>query len=235
MSSQKDIFNKKINPAINSPQSSIVDQHISFTDKQNTKINNSVIDFTEKLLEKNQSGSYYTEKRNANSDRLFDNIAIGKKAEFFAAYYLYKVFEYPMIPIDIDIRDGMSKQWICDLPYSEYDKDLRNTHVKVCDKKTIEYVGDYSWTFQWSNNQKNTGGKDELFKKENQNDLIILLYMENFQTNQAVIKFFGSFNQIVDLLKDPLSKKLFGLKKCLYFDDIKEHFIYLDDYLSRQS
>lgn len=162
---------------------------------------------------------YYVRKRNANPDKIKKDIWIGKLAEVGVSQYIMSIGG-PMLEPDFNIYSGKNKNWDADLPYSKNSK-YTDIHVKACDRETVEYlkrkdVEDYSWTFQWSNND-GRGGKDKIFEK---NDRVALVYVPDTYSEWVRIFAILDVFDIVRKLKDPVSPKLKNIKKCLYYKDL---------------
>jgi hypothetical protein len=177
--------------------------------------------FKEKMNAKNQSAEYYRDKRNARSP--LGDITIGKFGEFVACFALRSI-GFPKIMPDISIRKGSRKGWDCDLPFGELDTSFFNSHVKTCDQNTSDYVsrvrGDqYTWTFQWAN-RTGFGGRDKLFDRQNSSEVIWFMFVPNLDSKTPRLIASAPWNKLQGILKDPLSEKLKGLKKCVYSDDL---------------
>lgn len=202
------------------------DKVVSISPEWNSKINNLLYkNFVSKLIDRNQSASYYVSKRNANFDKAKQDIFVSKKAEYFALVALCKLYNFPKIKIDIDIRSGSSKGWLHDLCFKVTDQNFPNVHVKCCTSSTYRYCNDFSWTFQYSNNDRK-GGKDLIFNS-NEDDLVVFVYIENPEDNQGVIKAILPTNILLAqdngeflILRDPVKSNLKGLKKCVYYKDL---------------
>lgn len=193
----------------------ISDIKVTFSEEQNIKVNKIIEDFVNKMLGKNQSVDYYQKKRNAK--KAAEDIFLGKKAEFFALYILHKKYNFPLIKIDLEIRDSWQKGWSKDLPFSEKDNNFPNVHVKACSQTTYDFCDDYSWTFQYCDNDGKFG-QDEIFKINN--DLVVLVYLPNLLSKTAIIKAIISWELARKHLRDPKKVSLRGLKKCLYYKDL---------------
>jgi len=189
---------------------------IELSDKENSVINKKIEKFVEEMGSKKQSTTYYTQNRNVKAEKAAEDIFLGKKAEFFVCIALNKHFNIPLIEPDLEIRKGKKKGWGADIPLVQYGH--RDMHVKSCSAKTYKYCKDYSWTFQYSNNN-GVGGKDKLLKQES-NDLISLVYIIQPNSNIGTIKAILDWEMAKKYLKDPLKPTLIGLKKCLYYEDL---------------
>jgi hypothetical protein len=195
----------------------IHNKKIELTEKQNLIINKKVREFCNSMSSANQSASYYEENRQTSFNKAKLDIMLGKKAEYFVMWSLFKFWNFPEIQIDTEIRSGRQKGWAVDLPYSHYDDTLPNIHVKACSAGTYKFCGDYSWTFQyWDENR----GKDDIFN-QNHNDLVAFIYLDDYQNAEATIIGILDWNTISKYLKDPIKHSLKGYKKCLYYEDIK--------------
>jgi hypothetical protein len=188
---------------------------ITFSKEENDKINSKCEEFVKAMSGKNQSAEYYEKHRNAQKEKIFNDIFLGKKAEFIAAQALFQ-YGLPLLEPDLEIRKGKAKKWKCDLQYDNID-----IHVKSCNKKTLDFCKDYSWTFQ-NANKDICGGKDTLLKNNQNKQLVILVYLENMMYNIGVVKAIVEFSKIEPLLKDPIKKLFIGLKKCIYYKDLEK-------------
>jgi hypothetical protein len=189
---------------------------IEFSKEDNEHINILVQDFVDKM---GCSASYYQAKRGAKHEKAVADIFLGKKAEFVVAKYLNEFHNFPLLEPDLEIRKGRQKGWLCDLPYNDHFSNLPNVHVKACSKSTYRYCGDYSWTFQFKDNNAKSG-KDELFKNEFNNEVIAFVYMDDTKCNVATVKAIIPWSETCKFLKPPLKKTLVGIKLCLYYQDL---------------
>lgn len=195
----------------------IKDIIVELSDKENKEINDKIDNFVKSMNEKKQSTSYYAQYRNVKAEKAAEDIFLGKKAEFFVCIALNKHYNIPYIEPDLEIRKGNKKGWDADIPLSQHSK-YPDMHVKSCSKKTFRYCKDFSWTFQYSNNN-NKSGKDKLFKDE-KDDLVSLVYVDVPDSNIGTIKGILLWSIAQKSLKDPLKPTLIGLKKCLYYKDL---------------
>lgn len=169
-------------------------------------------------LKEGQSIFYYSGNRKAV--RPIENTILGKMAEMFSIHFMTSVFSYPFIFPDFTIYKPGEKSWAEDLRYSDINPLLKNFHIKSCDSKTREYLNyeDISWTFQKAN-EKGYGGKDFIYKEINK-DIVLFVYLESYEKNEALISFSAPFRKIRPLLKLPKSKRYVGIKECIYLNDI---------------
>jgi hypothetical protein len=175
--------------------------------------------FAHKLsIRKEQSISYYTNNRRAVRPK--ENTILGKMAEMFSINFMTSVFSYPLIFPDFTIYNPGEKNWSEDLRYSNIDRSLKDFHVKSCDSITRKYLNyeDISWTFQKSN-ESGHGGKDFIYKGINK-DIVLFVYLESYEKNEALISFSAPFIKIKPLLRPPKSKGLVGIKECVYLNDV---------------
>jgi hypothetical protein len=179
--------------------------------------------FSTAMASKGQSGSYYSDNRNASTP--LNDIRIGKFAEYAVCMKL-RLKGFPKIMPDIEIRTGFRKGWDCDLPFKEFDIGFPNCHVKTCSQKTSDFAqratGDkYTWTFQFSNVSGN-GGRDNLFNEPNSNELILFMFVPDVVSQKATLVASAPWSKLRRILKDPIVNKLKGLKKCIYSNDLIE-------------
>lgn len=195
-------------------------KRVEIKNKRNLIINEHIGRFVDNIFKK--GGSYYRNKRNAyNFEKMkYDNF-LGKKGEVFARRYLIEEHNYPRdIRVDLRVYDERKKNWDADLNYGRVEG-YEDIHIKSCSKSTYDYVGDYSWTFQY-NNSIGEGGRDDLFLDKKGEDIIGFVYMDDCEDNYCFILGFYRWKDIVLLLKDPMKKTLKGIKKCLYYKDLKK-------------
>ena len=120
---------------------------------------------------------------------------------------------------DFRIFEKGDKSWDADFPYKSLGIAARNIHIKSyapSDKPE-------SWAFQYQNRSGN-GGTDKLFSdfKGHRKD-IILCVMVDIPNRYGLIRVMGDWNDIHGSLSDPVSHKLKGLKKFLYYDHLDEN------------
>lgn len=178
--------------------------------------------FANRMCSRGQSAFYYKSQRNAR-DPEYD-IAVGKYGEMAAAYLMAKHFGFPVVMPDFEVRKGRGKGWECDLPYANHSLCFPNCHVKTCDKKSRDYVrknsGDeYSWTFQYAN-KSTSGGTDSLFSEQETDDIVLFLYLEDLESRKVELVASAPWSIVRANLKDPISYRLKGLKKCAYYRDL---------------
>lgn len=180
--------------------------------RSNDFINYKIEKFVKDISNKRQSANYYSENRNCDYEKAKKDQFLGKKAEFFALYYLMKECDYPFVEPDIKVYDVRNKSWNADLPFNEIDKNFPNIHVKSCDRK---YNDDYSWVFQYGNNSDKFG-RDKLFSDGFESDLITFIQLEDPKSNIAIIKAILPWGTAQKYLENPFFPKFIGLKKCIY-------------------
>ncbi len=190
----------------------IINKELRFNDEEYDAIRDRVERFTEEM---SHSAKYYARMRNATS--ALDDICLGKYAEEAALKYLTEL-GYPATELDYAIRKGKQKGWIADIIYDD-----ANFHIKSCSRKTVDYVskrrGDtYSWTFQWANKNGGIGGRDPIF--ELPDDTIIFVYLDSIYSREPLIVATSPVRAIMPLLNNPISTKLIGLKRCVYYKDM---------------
>ncbi len=202
-----------------------VDTEISFTEEYNDIINNTIAEFADMLHQKGQSAEHYVKNRSAPDKKVYHDIFLGKKAEYFVAEYMHQTYNLPLLKPDLEIREGKKKGWYPDLPYSQEDWLLPDIHVKSCNQGTVDLhkthrgYPDYSWTFQYSNS-RGRGGQDELFKLEDTNCLLALVFMDNELSHRGTIKVVAPWVVLKNYLDDPLIDWFKGKKLCLYHQNL---------------
>jgi hypothetical protein len=188
---------------------------VKLTKEQDEVINRKINKFLSKMSFEEQSVSYYKNKRNAeNINIIKEDIFLGKKAEYIVAIGLHKKYGIPFVEPDIKIREGKYKGWEEDLRIENV-----NIHVKSCNSHTYKYCKDYSWTFQYNNNN-GKDGRDKIFNKK-EDSLCCFVFLENKDSDTGIIKAMLPWSFVVNKLKDPKKKSLVGIKKCIYYRDIR--------------
>lgn len=190
-----------------------------FSKEENDNYNRQVLIFAGAMLEKDQSAEYYLKSRNAPSlDKVTLDSMVGKKGEFFVSQILHRIYGYPLVEPDLVAYATKQKKWGPDLYYSDW----RKFHVKTCSQTTRCFVGDYSWMFE-----KN----DVLFKHGSDNDIIALMYLENWSSSTGILKTAIPYPLIAELFKPPKSWKHKKQKTALYFKTLPK----IDDKYIRES
>jgi hypothetical protein len=195
----------------------VQDRVVVFSEETNKKINERINTFVKKLDQKNQSLDFYRRKRKASIRKAYDDNLLSKKAEFFAAWYFYKNLNFPIVSPDLEIREGSSKGWKPDLPYSKKDPSLPNVHVKSCRYWMLDFCGDYSWTIQYHDD---TGyGKDHLFYGPN-TDLVACVLLNNYMSPNGIIKAIVPWGIVKQHLDLPVKKSFQNDKRCIYYKNL---------------
>lgn len=200
----------------------VSDLIVSFSPTQARVTEERLENFVQGMSGQGQSAAYYNEKRGTTVSKASLDIYLGKKAECLTAIALSEHFGFPSVPVDFGIRYGKNKGWEPDLAYNKIDASLPNVHVKSCSRKTFEYCDDFSWTFQWSDKDGH-GGKDKLFKENNQ-DLVVLVFLESHLSNKATIKAVLPLDVVKEHLKEPVKESLRAIKRCVYYKDLATSF-----------
>lgn len=186
----------------------------SFTLKKtwNDRINRKVIEYADGMIE---SSRFYIAMRKADPKKVWTNHANGKKAEFFAEWWLRKKRGFPKGNIDLRIYKKDEKSWKPDLPYADKDDSFPNVHVKSCDLDGVALANDCSWIFE--------NGKDRIYSDpEMQNDLVCLVYIYNTVVSDFTIKAIFPWTVIRPLLRLPVLEKHKEGKRAVYFKDLLE-------------
>lgn len=165
---------------------------------------------------KNQSHNYWKENRCAVTPKADDSI--GKYGELASCFYLRNQ-GFPKIMPDFDIRTGINKKWVCDLPFYANNNNFPNCHVKTCYIKTLEIVKEFSWTFQLSN-ETYGGGRDILFDYPKSKEIIVFVFVPDLKSRYAKIVATSPWFLLQDIMADPILYYLKGKKKCIYYHDI---------------
>ena len=187
----------------------------------NEKSTNIILDrvrkFQKALASRGQSAEFYKDKRNAHYEKVAEEIAVGKYAEWLAGYTLYK-FGFPKLFPEDQVRVGAGKGWEKDFSFSQLDSSLPDCHLKNTPRR---YGKDLSWTFQLRN-KDGVGGRDPLFDSPDSNDLIIMTYVSSLNDTKATLCYTAPWRILYPILKDPFKSNLVGLKKCVYESDLQK-------------
>jgi hypothetical protein len=210
---QKELDNSQIKVI-----SQVVDIEVVFAEKENDFINQQIEVFCEAMSKKNQSADYYEKNRGATKpDR--DNF-LGKKCEYFALKGLRK-FGFPMAKPDLTVREGRLKGWETDLQFRKQDPNFPDVHVKGCDDATVDLCQDFSWTFQYSNNNGKFG-RDDIFHSTIPT-LVAFVFTAYPRCNVGIIKAVVPWKIVRRHLKNPRKEYFIGKKVCVYYADLFEH------------
>jgi hypothetical protein len=163
------------------------------------------------------SHKYWEQNRRAS--KAYEDSLTGKKGEFLVAEYIKKEHGLSILP-DVNIYASRKKNWEADLPYATREMGLADCHVKTCSQKTLDYAKTYSWTFQLSNGNGRHGTDRLLSSDTYDDDLIALVFVPTWESNVGQIMSLSKWRNVKDLLRDPISPRLKGLKACIYIEDV---------------
>lgn len=197
----------------------VADRERELTPDKNLATNDRIKEFVDAMSAKRQSHEFYAEERNTTVDKAAEDDFLGKKGEVFALLYLRDELGFPSIKVDLEIRHGAKKGWTVDLPFSQADDAYPDVHVKTCHQKLVDYVGDYSWTFQYANKNA-AGGRDDIFGGPD-DVLVAFVFVERPYARQGTIKAIFPWKDVKHLLREPKKEDKQGLKKCIYYADLK--------------
>jgi hypothetical protein len=165
------------------------------------------------------STNHYAKRGQFNKDKIQDQISTGKMGEIVAYKTIKK--EIPTIgKPDFKIYEAKNKTWDCDLIDSDNDIKIL---VKTQDCSSAVKYGQ-SWIFQYSNG-KNRGGKDKsVFVSPEDNYYVCFVMMDVPDGVGRVLSVCSVKNLVSNqLFKDPICKKLVGIKKAIYYKDLVKH------------
>ena len=174
--------------------------------------------FPESLYDKcynfaKQVGGDYSTRNQFNTNKAQIDHTCAKISECFVYLYLTDELKLKGIkPPDFGIYPPNEKSWDADL----YIKD-KPLHVKSISNWSKESLGCETYTFQ-NSDPKRGFGRDSVL--DNPNDLLACVFVD-FIARTCELRVFQRVGNILPLLKDPLKQELKGIKKCLYYDDIK--------------
>jgi hypothetical protein len=202
--------------------SKVFDFKLKYSDENNLIINTDIKVFVKGMSSRKQSISYYEKYRSVSPDKAKQDMFLGKKAEFFTALELWRDYGFPWLNPDLKIYPSGMKGWEADLPYHKKDPRFPDAHVKGCDHGTYDFCHDFSWTFQYSNND-GFYGHDAIFQNPGRHDLISFVFIDDPQSKEATIKSIVPWQSIKKYLKDPIKQSLIGQKKCIYYKDLRHN------------
>lgn len=185
-------------------------------------------DIVEKCLnyaeEKKQYNDYLISNRAANPEKIFNQDAYSKLAEFAAQEFL-AFLGVGKLEVDTKVYPPNQKNW---------DSDLGNKiGVKSTSLELKNFISRHtknstqSWSFQWKNKKDNGGndkgvfGLDEIKQKE-KFFILVSVESENISSNPRIwIRSLVSLHRIIKLLKDPIKEIHKGRTKVIYDGDLK--------------
>jgi len=163
------------------------------------------------VFSEEQDSGHYGNRNQFNAKTKQRQIFIGKLGEVVAWRALRS--SEP----DFEIYPPRKKNWKPDLQGNGFE-----FHVKSQEAEDAKKYG-LSWTFQLSD-AKGKGGKDlEIFKDHDGKSMIVFVginYAEGYGKILAVIAGRKLFD--LKLFRDPKLPHLIGIKKVIYFDDLKK-------------
>ena len=170
--------------------------------------------FADRLVE---SSDYYVKNRDADKDKAKKDIALGKIAEFIAAEFIPSID--PSLPTnvvpDITVYSSSKKSWAPDLEFPSLSVDVKSYIVSRFPP---------SVTFQWANQSGANGGRDHFFDEARvsaRNEIVCLVSMNPSDLRESRVHSIVSRDSALPMFKDPVSERLIGFKKCLYFKDLE--------------
>lgn len=168
------------------------------------------------------SAAHYRNKRNAKkpgADELW-----GKYGEF-AACVFFSLKGFPKVLPDTTVYDDIKdKIYEADMPFGQIDQRFPDCGVKTCTDSTLDFMESWTqerqmtWVFQLNDVDKRNG-RDRLFQETESSEPILFMYVDRYTWESKLVAS-APWSRIHSMLKDPISPKLKGLKKCLYFDDL---------------
>lgn len=194
----------------------IHDQNLMLPPEWHTPALATCIPFADNMME---SCMLYEKRGAINIEKAKHDTLTGKYAEICALYVFNKHFGFPSLNLDVEIREGKSKGWECDLPFNDIDKAFPNVHVKNCTKQTYTLFKQLTWTFNIKN-ENGIGGTDVLFTDGHDHELVALMYVPDLESGKFYIAATAPWGVIKYYLRDPIAKRFKGTKSCLYFDDL---------------
>ena len=154
--------------------------------------------------------SYYKTRNQFDTGKIKNDIYDGKLAEY-GVYEIYKNRKDCIVnEPDVEVYSSNKKSFDADLLYKlNGDNDEYHLHVKAQHILQSQRFGK-SWSFQ---------KEDSLVSKPKDNELITFCSVLNNNTVE-VYKAFKA-KDLVEVYKDPVLDRLKGIKKVIYFKDLK--------------
>lgn len=158
---------------------------------------------------------HYAQRNQTDNNLIKQQILIGKLGEFAVEKFLLNN-QIKIDSPDLTIYDHKSKTFNSDLKYQNI-----KIHVKSQEIEQAKKFG-LSWIFQYGNNQK--GHLDtEIFQQSFKKQYVAFVLID-LKVKLAKIIAFVSLNTLhqYNLFKDPKKDTLRGIKKAIYYQDIKD-------------
>ena len=197
------------------------EDNVRFNDRILTKIR----EHCQEHADKSNSVKHYNDQRRATKAK--DDIYYGKCGEHIACAVLYKNGGFPPVAPDVKIYRNISdKMYETDLPFGQKVPGYPDCGVKTCTEKTLSFMEKFTgerqmtWTFQLNDINKRSG-RDRLFQETGSSEPILFVYCDVALLSSKLVAS-APWSKVHPLLKDPVSPKLKGVKKCLYFNDLIE-------------
>jgi len=175
-----------------------------FTDEEYNYVIRMCTDFAHKEYE---TTKYQRARRNQNNkDRIIQQTITGKVGEFAVMFFLLEKNNEVSTP---DMTVTYNKSFDADLTCNKIP-----LHVKSQRKESSDKFG-VSWTFQKGG--YGHGHTDPLTNKSLNEDVVFC------HVDGKYVKIYGPYpwTKVKPLLRDPMLKRLKGIKECIYLEDLK--------------
>lgn len=162
------------------------------------------------IPERWHSAMHFYACRCADEGKGDEKMIAQKYGAVFASVFLRETGSFPDLPPSLD-ANGI------DLLYREFDRNLQDVAVLVCDKATRDAVkrtkGDeYAWSVEWAEGKP--AGRYATMKP---NDLLSLVYLEDMGVPTITMVALVRWDHAQKLLIDPANPKFVGQRKMLYY------------------
>jgi hypothetical protein len=175
--------------------------------KINDNWKNKCLAFAAACMESNKH--WYAKRNQTNLDKIVEDIYVGKMGEV-ATYLYFKSLDLPCSKPDFEIYEARNKSYDADLKQGE-----KYVHVKSQSLASSRRYG-VSWILQCRK-----GDADKLFKNCTDMDYISLcVEVDGGVDLLGIMPIQELFKR--DLFKEPKLQYFKGIKKALYWEDIKE-------------
>jgi hypothetical protein len=184
---------------------------LEFSPEENKLINSQILDHGKK-----RDPTFYEENRAAPKNKAISDILIGIKGEFFVARFLEMKYSFPHLLPDLRVLPVGQKGWDADLPYKTIDRYLPNFYVKTC---RYDPRFSPSWVYQWQN-ANGKFGRDALLSTLSY-DLYAFVIVRDEWDHKAYISVILPWAKLKPYLREPRLENKVGIKKCIYYADLR--------------
>ncbi len=178
--------------------------------------------------QKKKHNYHYVVNRNADPNRTFHQDAYSKACEFAASSFLEKL-GLRKLEVDTKVYDIRNKNWDSDLGKSI---SVKSTSMNMSNFVRIGTFGESSesWTFQYADKFGNGGCDSNVFSvhpEEQKKKYVIFTTIEEEEIKENTLVYIRGLVRLkhlhdYEMFKEPIARKLQGLKKNVYDSDLKK-------------